>query len=138
MLSERIRGSSLGMEPTTAFIQDMEQQLLERKSQLEGELHQLATRSTAGGKQWRATYVDIGRSEDENASEVAMYSDNLSLKQTLETALRDVSGALARIASGTYGTCRYCRKAIDEKRIRARPTSSACVACKVERKSTPR
>ncbi|MBI4143150.1 TraR/DksA C4-type zinc finger protein [Candidatus Uhrbacteria bacterium] len=126
------------MEITKAFIQDMEQQLLERKTQLEGELRQLATRSNSGGGQWQATYVDVGRSEDENASEVAMYSDNLSLKQTLETALRDVAGALARIASGTYGTCRYCGKEIDEKRIRARPTSSACVACKVERKSVPR
>ena len=119
----------------SSLLKTIEQQLLERKIQLEEELRQFATRTPHGRGGWQATYVDVGRSEDENASEVAQYSDNLSLKQTLERALRDVAGALARITSGTYGVCRYCAKPIDEKRLLARPTSSACVSCKVERKS---
>jgi RNA polymerase-binding transcription factor DksA len=113
----------------------IEKQLLERKTQLEDELRQFATRTPHAREGWQAKYIDIGRSEDENASEVAQYSDNLSLKQTLDHALRDVTSALARVKSGTYGVCRYCGKPIPEQRLLARPTSSACIACKVERKA---
>ena len=113
----------------------IEQGLLERKTQLEGELGQFATKDRKGTGDWSTTVVDVGHSEDDNASEMTMYSDNLSLERTLESALRDVTGAIARLKAGTYGTCRYCEKAINEKRLLARPTSSACVACKTERKS---
>lgn len=121
---------------TKTLLQDIEQKLRERQRQLEEELRQFATRNPRAPGGWQTSYVDVGRSEDENATEVAMYSDSLSLERTLETALRDVASALARIEAGTYGTCRYCAKPIDEKRLLARPTSSACVACKVEKKKT--
>lgn len=121
----------------TTFLAAITSRLLERKTQLEGELRQFATRSASGRGAWKTQLVDIGRSEDENASEVTMYSDNLSLERTLESALRDVTAALARLQAGTYGTCRYCNQPIDEKRLLARPTSSACVKCKTERKANP-
>ena len=28
------------------------------------------------------------------------------------------------------GICKYCDQPIDEKRLRARPTSGACISCK--------
>ena len=120
---------------TAELLQTIEQQLRERKQRLEEELRQFASKHPHALGDWQARYVDVGRSEDENAAEVTMYSDNLSLERTLEKELRDVMNALSRIASGAYGTCRYCGKPIDEKRLLARPTSSACIACKVERKS---
>lgn len=80
-------------------------------------------------------YEDFGRGEDENAAEIATYSDNLSLEGTLTRALRDVRNALSRIVAGTYGMCRYCNEPIPEKRLLARPTSSSCVKCKTEKKA---
>ena len=54
----------------------------------------------------------------------------MSLEDTLKKALRDVESSLDRIEKGAYGTCKYCNEEIDEQRIEARPTSSACIKCK--------
>lgn len=120
---------------TQERIQAIAQKLRERKAQLEAELKAFASRNPHVIGDWQTQYANVGRSEDENAAEVTMYSDNLPLERTLEKELRDVTNALSRIEGGTYGTCRYCSKQIDEKRLLARPTSSACIACKVERKN---
>ncbi len=117
------------------FLKESEKVLLEQKIKLEEELRGVATKQGGAHATWHTEYEDVGHSDDENAAEVTAYSDNLSLEKTLESALRDVNSALARIASGKYGDCRYCGEPIDEKRLRARPTSSACVKCKVEWKA---
>ncbi|MDZ4229867.1 MAG: TraR/DksA C4-type zinc finger protein, partial [Candidatus Veblenbacteria bacterium] len=78
---------------------------------------------------------DYGDKEDENASEVATFTDNLALGRTLEGTLDDVVAALERLQKGTYGKCRYCQKDIDERRLRARPESSSCIDCKKKRLS---
>ncbi|MDO8463556.1 MAG: TraR/DksA family transcriptional regulator [bacterium] len=106
----------------TGLLKTIEERLLTRKQELELELKRY-------GK-----FEDFGRGEDENAAEIATYSDNLSLGQALDHALRDVNNALSRIAAGTYGMCRYCNEQIPEKRLIARPTSSSCVRCKTEKK----
>lgn len=71
-----------------------------------------------------------GSEEGDEAAEVAQQSDNLSLGDELEKALRDIDGALKMIDAGTYGTCKYCKQPIDERRLIARPTSSSCIQCK--------
>lgn len=75
-------------------------------------------------------FPDYGYSEEDNAQEVADFEANLSIEGDLVRSLRDVTGALERLEKGTYGICKYCHKAMDQKRLLARPTSSACVACK--------
>jgi len=75
-------------------------------------------------------FPQFGDKEDENAAEVATYSDNLSLEESLESTLHDIEKAIKNIDAGTYGICSYCKKPIDEKRLLARPASSACVSCK--------
>ena len=130
-----IRDMTISTSPLTSErIQSIEQKLHERQKQLEGELKQFANKNPHASGDWQARYTDVGRSEDENAAEVTMYSDNLSLERTLEKELRDVLNAISRIAAGSYGTCRYCSQPIAEQRLLARPTSSACVSCKEEKK----
>ena len=82
-------------------------------------------------------FPQFGSKDDENAAEVATFSDALSLQRTIEESLTDVRRALSRMAKGEYGLCRYCGKPIDERRLLARPESSSCVACKEELKSRP-
>jgi len=113
------------------LLKDIQSKLEARRSQLSAELSQFAAKR-AGDRD--AGSFEAGRSEDESAAEVTMYSDNLSLERTLEHALRDVMNALSRIEAGSYGTCRYCGEEIPEKRLAARPTSSSCVRCKMEKK----
>lgn len=113
------------------FIAQIKTQLEEEKARLESELSRFAHRNTkAAEADFEAEFPNMGDKEDENASEVAQFSDNLSLEDELEKALRDVESALSLIAQGKYGTCKYCGQMIDERRLTARPTSSSCIQCK--------
>jgi DnaK suppressor protein len=75
-------------------------------------------------------FPEYGDDEDENAGEIAAYSNNLALEDKLEKEFRDIQNALKRIEKGEYGLCKYCKQEISEERLRARPTSTSCVACK--------
>ena len=79
---------------------------------------------------YEATYPEYGDKSDENAQEITQYLTNKPLEMQLEKTLRDVDKALKRIKDGVYGICKYCDQPIEEKRLEARPTSSACVSCK--------
>lgn len=107
-----------------------EEKLGEEKAKLEDELSRFAQRNPHDDADFNADFPQLGDKEDENASEVAEYSKDLTLERTLEASLKDVNKALDRIKDGTYGTCKYCGKAIDEKRLMARPTSTSCIDCK--------
>lgn len=112
--------------------------ILEMKERLENELALLMKDLTGFAEQdpkaARADFVskfpEYGDDEDENASEVATYSNNLALEDKLEKEVRDIQTALKRIEKGEYGVCKYCKADIAEDRLRARPTSTSCVACK--------
>src|SRR4030095_12299202 len=43
--------------------------------------------------------------------------------------LRDVRAALLCIAEDTYGTCLQCEEEISQKRLRAVPWATLCIAC---------
>ncbi|MBU1126364.1 MAG: TraR/DksA C4-type zinc finger protein [Patescibacteria group bacterium] len=114
-----------------AFIDEMRQKLEEEYKKLENELSQFAHRNTkTSGTDFDTKFPEYGDDEDENASEIADYSNNLSLERELEKALRDVESALKRLEKGIYTTCKYCESEISEARLRARPTSTSCIACK--------
>lgn len=50
----------------------------------------------------------------------------------LELRLRQVSGALALVASGAYGFCRTCEEPIGYRRLKAKPETPLCLACQAE------
>ncbi|MFA6132137.1 MAG: TraR/DksA family transcriptional regulator [Patescibacteria group bacterium] len=113
------------------LLEEMKGFLLTEKERLGKELNQFAHRNPkAAETDFNSDFPNMGDSEDENAAEVAQFTDNLSLEDELEHALRDVEGALKRVENNTYGLCSYCKQEIDEKRLRARPTSSSCIQCK--------
>src|SRR5277367_1904850 len=43
--------------------------------------------------------------------------------------LRNVRGALGRIADGSYGTCNHCEEEISLKRLNAVPQTAFCLKC---------
>ncbi len=108
-------------------LETIRQGLEERKAKLEKELAQF----TKGNNDDSDTIIaDIGGADDENAAEVAEYSDNLSLEESLQSTLKDITKALQRMEEGSYGICKYCNEQINEKRLLARPSSSSCIECK--------
>ena len=116
---------------STDLIAKAKAMLLDEKKRLEHDLARLAAPSNNNpAADSDSAFPDYGDKDDENAAEVADYAANLSIEQDLGNLLRDVKTALQRIEEGTYGICKYCKKPIEEKRLLARPTSSACVECK--------
>ncbi len=116
-------------------LDEIRQDLLEQKTTLESELSKFAKQNPNNPDDYEAQFEDIGDDETDNTSEVARYGLNLSLEKTLEKSLRDVNKSIARIEKNAYGKCKYCGQEIDVKRLKARPTSSACISCKTKLKS---
>lgn len=112
------------------FLETIKTSLEELKVRLGSELSTLATKDTPAKGDLDASFPKYGDSEDDNAREVADYTTNKPLEITLEKTLVDVGKALERLSKGAYGICKYCDQPIAEKRLLARPTSSACVSCK--------
>lgn len=112
------------------FIDNIKKQLLEEKDKIEKELNKFATKNPHVSGDFESNFPDYGDKEDENAAEVADYITNKPLEESLEKNLRDVIKTLERIDKGDYGICKYCGKPIEEKRLLARPVSSACIECK--------
>ncbi len=113
------------------LLKTMKERLLEEKARLEQELSQFSHRNPkAKETDFNADFPNVGDKEDENAAEVAQFSDNLSLEGELEKALRDVESAMKLMKEGKYGKCKYCGQEIDVKRLEARPTSTSCIQCK--------
>lgn len=105
------------------------------KAQLEAELLKIAKKNPHNPDDYEAQFEEYGDDETDNTSEVVKFGLNLTLEKTLEKSLKDVKKALDRIAKNEYGFCKYCKQEIDAKRLKARPTSSACVSCKTKLKS---
>lgn len=116
---------------SAAFIEEMRAALTKEQKKLETELSRFAHRNAQKPGAFEVNFEEAaGSDEGENAYEVAQFSDNLSLEQELESGLKDIVSALKAIDKGTYGTCKYCKVNISEERLRIRPTSTSCVACK--------
>lgn len=107
-------------------IEAIKVKLLEREQQLVVELREIVK---DGGS---VKFPEYGSKSDENAQEIDEYSKNLATEKVLESSLKDVQGALARIADGTYGECKYCKQPIGKQRMLARPVASACIKCKTK------
>jgi RNA polymerase-binding protein DksA len=112
------------------FLAAIKSNLLEQQTKLENELGKFTKKSTHVADDYDTNFPEYGDKEDENAAEVAEYINGKPVEEALEKTLRDVHKTLERIDKGTYGVCKYCGKSIEEKRLLARPTSSACVECK--------
>ncbi|MFA6018372.1 MAG: TraR/DksA C4-type zinc finger protein [Patescibacteria group bacterium] len=112
-----------------AFLKEMETTLRTELEKLTGELERVAPQVTKTDA-FDADYNTLGDKEDESADKAAEIGDNLSLENELSSAVRDIHSALKAIQNGTYGTCKYCKQLIDEARLKVRPTSTSCVACK--------
>ncbi len=52
-----------------------------------------------------------------------------SLARQAQDHLTEVDAALARLDSGTYGTCERCGRRIETARLEARPTARTHVSC---------
>jgi RNA polymerase-binding protein DksA len=109
------------------ILAELKEKLLQEKVRINDELGRIATKDAAG--EYTTTFEDIGTGEDENATEVKDYTDNLALESTLEKQLDEVSEALDRMEKGTYGKCENCGTDIPIERLKAYPSAKTCIKC---------
>lgn len=113
-------------------LQKIKEILLAEKNRINKELGNMSVADEHEADNRSAQFPSYGDKPDENAQEITDFSTTVVAQKVLEKSLDDIEKALNRIEKKTYGTCKYCGQPINEKRLMARPTAGACVACKTE------
>lgn len=60
----------------------------------------------------------------------------LRLRDRERKLLKKINDSLKRIENGSFGICNLCGEEIGEKRLKARPMATLCIACKEEQEKT--
>ena len=55
---------------------------------------------------------------------------NFRMRERHKGLVRKIEQALERIDNGTFGICEECEENIPEGRLKARPVTTLCIACK--------
>jgi DnaK suppressor protein len=63
---------------------------------------------------------------------------NLHMKERENRLIFKIKAALDRIENGTYGICEVCGEQITETRLKARPVTTECIACKQNQENQER
>lgn len=111
------------------FIKIVKKKLEDQANQIRRQLAQFTEENPRVKDDYSAKFPDYGTKEDENASEVATFQDELSLEKDLESLLQATQEALDRIKKGKYGVCVRCSQDIEEKRLEVVPTATLCLKC---------
>lgn len=110
----------------TTLLAELKKKLLEEKAHLEVELSRLGKPTGAAGD-YETTIENIGTDEDENATEVEGYVDNLGVESNLEGQLKDILDALVKMDQGTYGVCEKTGKEISSERLQVYPSARTAI-----------
>jgi DnaK suppressor protein len=73
---------------------------------------------------------DAGDDQADVGAKTFEREHELALTHNARELLAQNERAIARIESGTYGTCESCGEAIGKARLRAFPRATLCVSCK--------
>lgn len=106
------------------------QLLIERREEILGE----AGRTAQGmGEEAEAPAdpTDRGMLEGER-------NRTLRIRDRERKLLSKIEAALRRIETGTFGECAECGDPIGAERLRARPVTTLCIACKAEEEKAER
>ncbi len=104
-------------------MEELRGKLLDEKKRLEDELSRFAQKTDTEGDYKTRFPDDLGDRNDENATEVEQYADNIALEQSLESQLKDVLDALEKMDNGTYGKDEETGEDIDVARLMAYPAA---------------
>ncbi|KKP97339.1 MAG: hypothetical protein US25_C0048G0006 [Candidatus Moranbacteria bacterium GW2011_GWE1_36_7] len=116
------------MTITPEILAQLKEKLLEEKVRIQSELERIGKPTTQAGD-YSTNFNEIGKDEDENASEVEEYTDNLAIETNLEKQLKEILEALEKINTGTYGKCDVCGIDIPVERLLAYPAAKTCTNC---------
>ena len=78
------------------------------------------------------TLHEAARTRQAQLDQLPDFTDDFVLgahRASIERILAEVRSALARLASGSYGTCLGCMSQIPMERLELRPWTAFCVRC---------
>lgn len=117
------------------FLSIAQEKLKQQKEKIEKQLSEMSNRNQRNGNySYEVKFPEYGRSDDENANEVADFVDSVSLSKSLENSLKEIETALEKIRKGQYGLCESCGKKIERQRLTILPTARYCLVCKKKKK----
>lgn len=112
------------------FIAEMKEKLEAERQDLRKRLGHLGPEDKKIKDDFHTKFPQYGNSEEDNATEVAQYQDNISLEGNLEGRLKEVEVALERMRQGGYGQCENCQGEIPKERLEVNPAATRCIKCK--------
>lgn len=107
-------------------IQQFEARLQEEKTLLEKELATVGRKNPENPNDWQPIPTDMDTShadENEVADTIEEFEDNTAILKQLEIRYNEVTRALEKIQSGTYGMCEISGEPIEMDRLEANPAA---------------
>ncbi|MDZ7799025.1 MAG: TraR/DksA C4-type zinc finger protein [Patescibacteria group bacterium] len=111
------------------FIQKMKRNLELEKYEIRKRLGHFGQEDAHVKDDFHTDFPEFGNKDEDNATEVAEYMNNLSLEGNLESRIKEIDEALESIEKGTYGYCKNCQKEINPERLKINPAAKTCVQC---------
>ena len=71
----------------------------------------------------------LSADSEERATDLENQDALEGIKNSEIQEIRQIQGALKRIAEGTYGVCVKCGADIDPKRLKVLPIATRCISC---------
>ena len=111
-------------------LKELKSQLQAKKQQLESQLSEFATKDPNLADDWDTKYPRVPQGNlEEAADEVEEYTTKLNVEFNLETQLKDVNAALAKIEQGNFGICEKCKNPVALERLKVSPEALLCSNC---------
>lgn len=104
--------------------------LSDEKKDLLGELRDVGRENASAPGGFEATVGDDENVDaaDENslADKFEQFEERSAVEAELGGRMEEIDRALARIEDGTFGSCRVCKKTIEDARLEANPAAETC------------
>jgi DnaK suppressor protein len=111
-------------EQDLSWFRDM---LTSRRAELLGEAGRTVSGMTDGKENFPEPADRAALESDRNAT--------LRIRDRERKLINKIEEALQRIEAGVYGVCEECGEQIGVERLRARPVTTLCIACKAEQEA---
>lgn len=124
------------MEATHAY----KERLTEELALVTEELKTIGILNPDNPKDWEAIPEPAKAEPDENiaADRVEEWDERRAIVAELETRYNNITRALKKIESGTFGTCEICGETIEPDRLEVVPAARTCKVHREEEQNLPR
>ena len=95
-------------------------------------LHVMLREALQGNREGNKGKIEVVEHADpsDRATAELEINFNFRMRERNKGLVRKIEQALEKIDNGTFGICEECEEDIPEGRLKARPVTTLCIACK--------